>query len=175
NRLRLAYDSKGSFVYIASPGNVTNEVDKSKPLKQFLTTALLQVQDIPKERTKSFGRLDLQHAFYSLQLTPGLSRLFAVAAKDPLSRRVQHYRFTTLVQGWKFSSLLFGLATLKVVNEFIQPELDKRGIKVTVICYQDDLLFCGCTDADIFDAMAVAKDFLIKLNFNVNDNKQEGP
>ncbi|KAF4648729.1 hypothetical protein FOL47_002866, partial [Perkinsus chesapeaki] len=175
NRLRLVYDSQGCFIYTADPCHKVNEVDKSKLTKQFLTTALLQIQDIPKERTLSFGRLDLQHAFYSLHVTPGLSRLFAVAAKDPLTRKVQHYRFTTLVQGWKYSSLLFGLGTLKIVNEFIQPALDKRHIKVTVICYQDDLLFCGHSDADIIEAMAMAKQILINLNFNTNDKKQEGP
>ncbi|KAF4647275.1 hypothetical protein FOZ61_004413, partial [Perkinsus olseni] len=116
NRLRLVYDSLQRFVYTATPCDGIKEVDKPRLAKQFLTTALLQIQDIPKSRVKSFGRLDLQHAFYSLHLSEGLSRLFAVAAKDPSSRRVQHYQFNTLVQGWKFSSLLFGLGTLKVVN-----------------------------------------------------------
>ncbi|EEQ98679.1 conserved hypothetical protein, partial [Perkinsus marinus ATCC 50983] len=175
NRLRLVYDSEKRFVYCANTGDSLHEIEKPKLTKQFLTTALLQVQDIPSDRTYSFGRLDLQHAFYSIHVGPALSRLFAVAAKDPSTRRLHHYRFTTLVQGWKFSSLLFGLGTLKIVTEFIQPALDKRQIPVTVICYQDDLLFCGDSDDAIRQAMVVAKKILHKLNFNTNDQKQEGP
>ena len=145
---------------------------KNKPTKgptehQAQVSAMDIIKQLPAD-AKVFGKIDLDDAYSSVLVAPDLRSLFCYACPDD-SGVIRYYRWKCLVQGWKYSPLLFSVAVEYLLNIYRNTLKDKTGIHIHH--YQDDILIAGQDEDTVKKHVMGISEIFSEHSFVLNPKK----
>ncbi|KAF4693478.1 hypothetical protein FOZ60_010895 [Perkinsus olseni] len=89
---------------------------------QFKDTAAMLLRDFPPSSRQWFAKIDLADAFSSIPIDSALGdKLFGIRVSVPGENRPRIYAGRGLIQGWRWSSLVFARSVRYVLNKLMVP------------------------------------------------------
>jgi hypothetical protein len=154
------------------PKELSSISKKSKrKVSQFQNSAYEILRHMPIKAAKYFTKIDLKDAYSSVYL-PERMQHCAVEIYDRDENRHLYFRFTSLVQGWKYSPTFFRMASNFLVNECRKRIEAKFPMHAIFLSYFQDDIIAACDDRQkLIEATRIMVDTLKHFSFTVRDEK----
>jgi transposase InsO family protein len=180
-RYRITSDLRGyNSMVLSSHGNqvvlsstlLRDVSSQPKDLRrlQFQRSAFEIARRLPIEKCRFFSKVDISNAYNCVLLPPALRHIGA-EVYDNDSGRYVYFQFHTLMQGWKYSPLMFRMVANFVLNRCYQLLSPEALPRVHLAFYQDDILVIGDSETHVTAATEIVLNVLRSLSFRVRDEK----
>ena len=165
--------NKSGEIFLTSPSETQDEL-KSPYTEMYQTTAIESLRLIPAKVKMYYAKVDLKNGFESIEIAEGIRRFYGAEVFDEIDQQWIYYRWKTIVQGNKWSSVYFRLAVHMVISEVIADSRIQGYIATGDIVYfflQDDIGMGG-TDLELCAlALNVLLEYLKQVSLTVNPKK----